>query len=213
MPYEVPRQLFDLHGKVAIVAGDGSSISREVACVLGQSGAAVIVAGVAMDHGHRTVEYIRALGGEAGFVTWHPHGVDSFRALVDHTLGEYGRVDLFDWVGTIETTDETTDESASETDRDLVSHVGDCWGVLRRLTARQGSEASALLILDNAERTGSLERDLAAAFEPFEDSDRFSVNTLVRSGSQSKDAIVALARTVSYLAAVGASFRGNTLWL
>lgn len=94
MSSEVLDPTTRLDDQIAVVVGGDEPLGREVACALGKCGAAIVVAGAAMDHGHRTVEFIRGLGGEAGFFFVDVTQTESFRQLLDYTLGEYGRVDI-----------------------------------------------------------------------------------------------------------------------
>lgn len=57
-----------LEGKVGLVTGAGSGIGREVALLMAQEGAKVVVSDVADDHGEETESMIKSSGGEAAFV-------------------------------------------------------------------------------------------------------------------------------------------------
>jgi NAD(P)-dependent dehydrogenase (short-subunit alcohol dehydrogenase family) len=94
MSSEIHERPFELAGRIAIVVGGDQPVGREVACTLGHGGAPIVVAGKAMDHGHRTVEFVRALGGEAGFWNVDVEDESSVRELIEYTLGEFGKVDI-----------------------------------------------------------------------------------------------------------------------
>lgn len=80
-------------GKVALVTGAGTGIGRASARLFAASGARVVVADVAEDHGAETVALIEKDGGEARFVGCDVTDAGAVDAMVAATLEAFGRLD------------------------------------------------------------------------------------------------------------------------
>ncbi|MDQ0471046.1 SDR family NAD(P)-dependent oxidoreductase [Labrys wisconsinensis] len=87
--------LFDLAGKVALVAGGYGEIGRAVASALAANGAAVAIAG---HDAARTMKVAGGLARQAGTsasgIVLEARRPESFRAVVDETVREHGSIDL-----------------------------------------------------------------------------------------------------------------------
>ena len=81
-----------LDGQVAIVTGAAQGIGRGIALVLGEAGARVVIGDI--QDGDTTVGEIRSKGGQALSMIMDTSSPDDDRALVDLTIGEYGRLDI-----------------------------------------------------------------------------------------------------------------------
>jgi NAD(P)-dependent dehydrogenase (short-subunit alcohol dehydrogenase family) len=82
-----------LAGKVTIVTGGGSGMGRVAAELFAREGARVVVADFVEDAGSATVDAVRAAGGEASFVKADVSNEDDARAMVQHAVATFGRVD------------------------------------------------------------------------------------------------------------------------
>jgi NAD(P)-dependent dehydrogenase (short-subunit alcohol dehydrogenase family) len=82
-----------LEGKVTIVTGGGSGMGRVAAELFAREGARVVVADFAEEAGSATVDAVRAAGGEATFVRTDVSNEDDARAMIQHGVATYGRVD------------------------------------------------------------------------------------------------------------------------
>ena len=82
-----------LKDKVTIITGAGGGMGRVAAQMFAAEGARVVVAEYGEAAGGETVELVRAAGGEATFVRADVSKDADARAMVDHAIGTYGRVD------------------------------------------------------------------------------------------------------------------------
>ena len=86
--------LFDLTGKVAIVAGGAGGIGRALAVGLAGAGADVIVADRRLDNLEEVADKIRALGRQWLAVTVDITQEQSVKQMVDSVLKEFPRIDI-----------------------------------------------------------------------------------------------------------------------
>jgi NAD(P)-dependent dehydrogenase (short-subunit alcohol dehydrogenase family) len=84
----------DFAGKVALVTGGGTGIGRASAILFAREGARVVVTDVGVEAGTETVALIRQGGGEAIFVAADVSRSDQVKAVVEHALSTYGRLDI-----------------------------------------------------------------------------------------------------------------------
>ncbi|MEO8571552.1 MAG: glucose 1-dehydrogenase [Chloroflexota bacterium] len=82
-----------LKDKVSIITGGGGGMGRVAAQMFAAEGAKVIVAEYSEAAGAETVEIVRAAGGEATFVRVDVSQEADAKAMVDHALSTYGRLD------------------------------------------------------------------------------------------------------------------------
>jgi NAD(P)-dependent dehydrogenase (short-subunit alcohol dehydrogenase family) len=84
----------ELRGKVAIVTGGTSGIGRDTAVLFAKAGAKVVVAGRREAEGKKTIDLIRAAGGDGLLVKTDVSRAADVRALVQKTVEEFGRLDV-----------------------------------------------------------------------------------------------------------------------
>ena len=82
-----------LQGKVSIITGGGSGMGRTAALLFAAEGAKVVVADYADAAGAETVRLVQDAGGEATFIRTDISCEPDARAMVDHAVATYGRVD------------------------------------------------------------------------------------------------------------------------
>jgi len=82
-----------LADKVTIITGGGSGMGRVAAERFAAQGARVVVAEVDEAAGAATVEAVRAAGGEATFIRANVADEADAKAMVDHAVTTYGRLD------------------------------------------------------------------------------------------------------------------------
>jgi NAD(P)-dependent dehydrogenase (short-subunit alcohol dehydrogenase family) len=81
-------------GRVAVVTGGASGMGRAIALALGEDGAAVVVADVAVEGGERTAADIADKGGRAVFRRTDVSDGAAVRALVEKAVSEFGGLDF-----------------------------------------------------------------------------------------------------------------------
>lgn len=86
--------VLEVAGRVALVTGAGSGIGRAVAHTLAAAGAAVCVADVDGGAASRVAEELRSAGGRAVAVVADVRDPQAVRAMVDETVGSFGRLDI-----------------------------------------------------------------------------------------------------------------------
>ena len=104
-----------LQDKVTIITGAGGGMGRVAAQLFAAEGARVVVAEYGEAAGQETVELVTKSGGQATFVRADVSQEVDARAMVDHALATYGRVDcLYNNAGIMP----EKDHSVTDTDVD-----------------------------------------------------------------------------------------------
>ncbi len=83
-----------LQDKVSIITGAGSGMGRTAALLFAAQGAKVVVAEFSEAAGAETVRLVREAGGEASFVRADVSKEADAKAMVDHAVSTYGRLDV-----------------------------------------------------------------------------------------------------------------------
>jgi NAD(P)-dependent dehydrogenase (short-subunit alcohol dehydrogenase family) len=84
----------EFDGKVALVTGGGSGIGRATALAFAREGAQVVIGNRNVQRGEETVSMIRDAGGTASFRRTDVVVAADVKALVDHAVTTYGRLDI-----------------------------------------------------------------------------------------------------------------------
>lgn len=87
------RDLFDMHGRVAIVSGAGRGIGAASALALAEAGADVAILARSMDQLEIVADSIRSLGCRAIAIRCDANEPDDVTAAVHRTMDELGRID------------------------------------------------------------------------------------------------------------------------
>jgi NAD(P)-dependent dehydrogenase (short-subunit alcohol dehydrogenase family) len=114
-----------LADKVTIITGGGSGMGRVAAGIFAGHGARVVVAEYSEAAGQETVERIRADGGEASFIRADVSNEADAKAMVDHAVATYGRLDcLYNNAGVMPEADHSvTDTSVDVWDQVMAVNV------------------------------------------------------------------------------------------
>ena len=102
----------DFEGKVALITGGGLGIGRATALAFARDGAKVVIGNRNVESGAEVVAAIQDAGGEASFLRTDVSSEDDVRALVEHAVETYGRLDVaFNNAGVEGQGGPTTDET------------------------------------------------------------------------------------------------------
>lgn len=86
--------LFDLTGKIALVTGASRGIGEEIAKLLAQQGAYVIVSSRKLADCEAVAEGIRASGGKAEALACHVGRMEDIEAAFAQIRNKHGRLDI-----------------------------------------------------------------------------------------------------------------------
>jgi NAD(P)-dependent dehydrogenase (short-subunit alcohol dehydrogenase family) len=87
-------QPFDLSGRIALVTGASRGIGAEIAKLLAQQGAHVIVSSRKLDGCKQVADEIIAAGGKAEAVTCHIGAMEDIAKIFEHIRAKHGRLDI-----------------------------------------------------------------------------------------------------------------------
>jgi NAD(P)-dependent dehydrogenase (short-subunit alcohol dehydrogenase family) len=115
--------------KVALVTGGGSGIGRATALAFARDGAQVVIGNRNVQRGEETVSMIRDAGGKASFRRTDVSVAADVKALVDHAVATYGRLDIaFNNAGTEGETQPTlVDQTEANFDAVMDINVKGVW--------------------------------------------------------------------------------------
>src|SRR6266540_2414279 len=117
-------------GKVALVTGGTSGIGKTTAIEFARAGAKVVLSGRREKEGAQVVTEINKLGGDAAFVRTNVAKDADVKAMVDFTVGKFGRLDVafnnagVEWKGPL--------DQATEAEYRRVFDIN-VWGVLNAM--------------------------------------------------------------------------------
>lgn len=119
-----------LEGRVAIVTGAGQGIGTEVATVLLERGATVILTDILADRVEAAAESLRASGGRAEAEAFDLTDEDSVAAAVARIAHRHGRIDIIHNNAAYQTTEQRA------RDLDVVNLATDAWDKAFAVNAR-----------------------------------------------------------------------------
>lgn len=87
-------KLFDLTGKIALVTGASRGIGEEIAKLLAEQGAHVIVSSRKLESCQTVADGITAAGNSAEAYSCHVGSIEDINAIFDHIRQAHGRLDI-----------------------------------------------------------------------------------------------------------------------
>lgn len=88
----MPKSLFDLDGRVAVVIGGTGTLGGAMAAALGRAGARVVVGGRNAERGGQRVEALQAMGAKAGFAAIDATNGEAVREAAEKIEADVGAV-------------------------------------------------------------------------------------------------------------------------
>jgi NAD(P)-dependent dehydrogenase (short-subunit alcohol dehydrogenase family) len=136
---------YDFHGQVAVVTGAGGGMGLSTAQAFAAAGAAVVLADVDENAVAAAAAELTAAGHQALGVTCDVSDEAQVAALVERTVGEFGRLDMaFNNAGIMIPVSDAADEPAERFDRVTAVNLRGVWACMKhelRQMREQGSGA------------------------------------------------------------------------
>jgi NAD(P)-dependent dehydrogenase (short-subunit alcohol dehydrogenase family) len=136
---------YDFHDQVALVTGAAAGMGLDTARAFAAAGAAVVLADVDQEALDRATDELAAAGHRALGVACDVADEHQVAALVDRTVGEFGRLDMaFNNAGIMLPLSDAADEPASSFDRVTAINLRGVWACIKhelRQMREQGSGA------------------------------------------------------------------------
>ena len=118
----------DFDGKVALVTGGGTGIGRATAIAFAREGANVVIGNRNSEAGEAVVKTIQANGGQASFLRTDVSSEEDVKALIEHAVATYGRLDVaFNNAGIGGAAGPLADQSSDNYDKVMGINVKGVW--------------------------------------------------------------------------------------
>ena len=118
----------DFDGKVALVTGGGTGIGRATAIAFAREGARVVIGNRNSEAGEAVVKAIQDAGGEASFLRTDVSSEEDVKALIEHAVATYGRLDVaFNNAGIGGAAGPLADQSSDNYDKVMGINVKGVW--------------------------------------------------------------------------------------
>ena len=118
----------DFDGKVALVTGGGTGIGRATAIAFAREGARVVIGNRSSEAGEAVVKAIQDAGGEASFLRTDVSSEEDVKALIEHAVATYGRLDVaFNNAGIGGAAGPLADQSSDNYDKVMGINVKGVW--------------------------------------------------------------------------------------
>jgi NAD(P)-dependent dehydrogenase (short-subunit alcohol dehydrogenase family) len=145
----------ELVGKVGLVTGGTSGIGRETAILFAKAGAKVVVAGRRAPEGEKTIELVRAAGGEGLFVKTDVSKATEVEALVQKAVEKFGRLDMaFNNAGIEGVWSPIVRQSEEDWDRTIAVNLKGVWLCLKYEIRQMLKQGGAGAIVNMSSTTG-----------------------------------------------------------
>ena len=143
-----------LENKVALITGAASGMGRAASVLFAKEGAKIIVADFNEENGKKTVDEIKAQGGEAAFIHVDVTKADDCKAAAEFAVATFGKIDVvFCCAGAAQKAEMIWDLDESEFDRVFAVNTKSTW-LMSKYTALELKKNHGSLILVGS--TGAL---------------------------------------------------------
>jgi NAD(P)-dependent dehydrogenase (short-subunit alcohol dehydrogenase family) len=160
----------DLEGKSALVTGGASGIGRATALAFAREGARVAVADIMQDAAQRTVNEIKAMGGQALAIACDVTDDDAVKAMIAATVDAFGSLDCaFNNAGIapyqVNAGGQKIADVAPEAWRRLIDvNLTGVWLCLRHEVAQMRAQGSGGVIINTASILGLIGSATSSAY-------------------------------------------------
>ena len=160
----------DLEGKSALVTGGASGIGRATALAFAREGARVAVADIMQDAAQRTVNEIKAMGGQALAIACDVTDDDAVKAMIAATVDAFGSLDCaFNNAGIapyqVNAGGQKIADVAPEAWRRLIDvNLTGVWLCLRHEVAQMRAQGSGGVIINTASILGLVGTATSSAY-------------------------------------------------
>lgn len=146
----------DFDGKVALVTGGGAGIGKATAIAFAREGAKVVIGNRNSEAGEAVVKEIQDNGGEASFLRTDVSQEADVKALVDHAVSKFGRLDVaFNNAGIGGKAGPTADQTSENFDEVMSINVKGVW-LSMKYQIQQMLETGGGAIVNNSSVGGLL---------------------------------------------------------
>jgi NAD(P)-dependent dehydrogenase (short-subunit alcohol dehydrogenase family) len=154
-----------LEGKVGLVTGGTSGIGRETAVRFAQAGVKVVVAGRREAEGEKTVEMVRAAGGDGLFVKAELTKASEVEGVVQKAVEKFGRLDIaFNNAGVEGVWVPIINQSEEDWDRTINTNLKSVWLCLKYEIKQMIRQGGGGAIVNMASISGLVGSAKAAAY-------------------------------------------------
>jgi NAD(P)-dependent dehydrogenase (short-subunit alcohol dehydrogenase family) len=138
---------YDFHGQVAVVTGAGGGMGLSTAQAFAAAGAAVVLADVDENAVAAAAAELTAAGHQALGVTCDVSDEAQVAALVERTVGEFGRLDkAFNNAGIMIPVSDAADEPAERFDRVTAVNLRGVWACMKHELHQMREQGSGAIV-------------------------------------------------------------------
>jgi NAD(P)-dependent dehydrogenase (short-subunit alcohol dehydrogenase family) len=138
---------YDFEGQVAVVTGAGGGMGLATAQAFAQAGAAVVLADTNEQALRAATDELTAAGHQALGVTCDVADEDEVAALVDRTVGDFGRLDMaFNNAGIMIPPSDAADEPAERFDRVTAVNLRGVWTCMKHELRQMRGQGSGAIV-------------------------------------------------------------------